>query len=84
MLKLVYDLTVDATKGPSMPYMNKVLTGWREAGYKSADDARAGMEQYRQKKAAAAAGAGASSFDRDEFFEAAIRHSLERHGKSEN
>ncbi len=78
MLELVYGVAVDATGGPSMPYMNKVLTSWREAGYKTAEDARAAMEQYKQKKAAAA---GASSFDRDEFFEAAIRHSLEKHGK---
>lgn len=82
MLRLVYDITVDATKGPSMPYMNKVLTGWREAGYKTADDARAAMEQYKQKKAAAAT--GKSSFNRDEFFEAAIRNSLEKHGKSDS
>lgn len=81
MLTLVYEITVDATKGPSMPYMNKVLTSWREAGYKTAGDAKAAMEQYKQKKAAAA---GGSSFDRDEFFEAAIRHSLEKHGKKEN
>ncbi|MGM9681586.1 MAG: DnaD domain protein [Eubacteriales bacterium] len=80
MLELVYQITVDATKGPSMPYMNKILTSWREAGYKTADDARAAMEQYKQKKAAMA---GVSSFNRDEFFEAAIRHSLEIHGKSE-
>lgn len=79
MLELVYQITVDATKGPSMPYMNKVLTSWREAGYKTAADARAAMEQYKQKKAAT----GSSSFNRDEFFEAAIRHSLEIHGKSE-
>ncbi|MGM9637770.1 MAG: DnaD domain protein [Eubacteriales bacterium] len=80
MLELVYQITVDATKGPSMPYMNKILTSWREAGYKTANDARAAMEQYKQKKAAAT---GGSSFNRDEFFEAAIRHSLEIHGKSE-
>lgn len=81
MLELVYGVAVDATGGPSMPYMNKVLTNWREAGYKSAEDARAAMEQYKQKKAAAA---DTSSFDRDEFFEAAIRHSLEIHGKKED
>lgn len=78
MLELVYQITVDNTKGPSMPYMNKILTSWREAGYKTAADARAATELYRQKKASAVG----SSFDRDEFFEAAIRHSLEIHGKA--
>lgn len=74
MLELAYNITVDNTSKPSMPYMNKVLTTWREAGYKSADDVRAAIEAYKQKKSGEV---GASSFDKDEFFEAALRRSMD-------
>lgn len=74
MLELAYNITVDNTSKPSMPYMNKVLTTWREAGYKTADDVRAAIEAYKQKKSGVV---GASSFDKDEFFEAALRRSMD-------
>lgn len=80
MLEFVYQITVDTTGAPSMPYMNKILKSWREAGYQTADEARAATELYRKRKAEQ--GSAGSSFDRDEFFEAAIRSSLERHKKS--
>lgn len=79
MLELVYDITVDNTTKPSMPYMNKVLSTWREAGYKTADDVRSAIEKYREKKDAQRS---VSSFDKDEFFEAALRHSMEIHKKT--
>lgn len=75
MLELAYNITVDNTAKPSMPYMNKVLTTWREAGYKSADDVRAAIEAYKQKKSAMSA--PDSSFNKDEFFEAALRRSMD-------
>jgi DnaD/phage-associated family protein len=78
MLEMVYQIAVDNTGKPSMPYMNKVLSNWREAGYKTAEDAQNAMEQYRQKKANAS---NLSSFNEDEFFEAALRHSLELHSE---
>ncbi len=80
MLELAYNITVDNTSKPSMPYMNKVLTTWREAGYKTADDVRAAIEAYKQKKSGVV---GASSFDKDEFFEAALRRSMDTSGSGD-
>lgn len=80
MLELAYNITVDNTTKPSMPYMNKVLTTWREAGYKTADDVRAAIEAYKQKKSTVV---GASSFDKDEFFEAALRRSMDTSGSGD-
>ncbi len=80
MLKLAYDKTVDNTGEPSMPYINKLLTNWKEAGYKSAEDVAAADERYKAEKAGKEQKKG-SSFDQDKFFDAAIRHSMESHGK---
>lgn len=80
LLKAAYEVTVDNTGSPSMPYINKVLSNWHEAGYRTPDEVAAAMEAYKQKKEAKANGAF-SSFDTDEFFEAALNRSLEMHKK---
>ena len=79
MLKIAYEVSVDATGAPSMPYINKVLSNWKEAGYVTADQVRAAMEEYKQKKETRAAGAPNNSFATDEFFEAALKRSLALH-----
>ncbi|MBE6618888.1 MAG: DnaD domain protein [Ruminococcaceae bacterium] len=50
MIELAYEITVDNGKGASMPYMNKVLTNWRDAGHKTTDEVIASIEKYRQSK----------------------------------
>lgn len=81
LLKLAYEVAVDNTGSPSMPYINKVLSNWQEAGYKTPEEVAAAMEAYRQKKEAKAAGDSVGSFNTDEFFDAALAHSLELHLK---
>lgn len=81
LLKLAYEVTVDNTGAPSMPYINKVLSNWQEAGYRTPDEVVAAMEAYKQKKEAKAAGASVGSFNTDEFFDAALARSLELHMK---
>ncbi len=78
LLKLAYEVAVDNTGAPSMPYINKVLSNWQEAGYRTPEEVVAAMEAYKQKKEAKAAGK-AGSFDTDEFFDAALARSLELH-----
>lgn len=80
LLKLAYEVTVDNTGSPSMPYLNKVLSNWQEAGYRTPEEVAAAMEAYKQKKEAKAGGA-VGSFDTDEFFDAALARSLELHMK---
>ena len=67
MLTRAYELTVDAIGKPSMPYANKILERWFADGYKTVEDVEKALAEYKSKKN------GGSSFDVDEFFEAALR-----------
>ena len=78
VMKLAYEVAVNSTGSPSMPYTNKVLSNWKEAGYTTAEQVKAAMEEYQQKKENKGA-AAQSSFGTDEFFEAALRRSLALH-----
>ena len=69
LLTLAYEVTVDNTGAFSFPYMNKVLLNWHEAGYTTAEEVNAAITSYREKKEETRD----SSFDVDEFFEAALR-----------
>lgn len=79
VLKLAYEVAVDSTGAPSMPYTNKVLSNWKEAGYTTAEQVKAAMEEYKQKKESRGGGTTQSSFATDEFFEAALKRSLALH-----
>ncbi len=79
LLKVAYEVSVDATGAPSMPYINKVLSNWKEAGYTTAEQVKTAMEDYRRKKETKAAGTPNNSFATDEFFEAALKRSLALH-----
>ena len=67
MLTRAYEMTVDAIGKPSMPYANKILERWFADGYKTVEDVERALAEYKRKKN------GGSSFDVDEFFEAALR-----------
>ncbi|MBQ8288460.1 MAG: DnaD domain protein [Clostridia bacterium] len=82
LLKLAYEVSVDATGAPSMPYINKVLSNWKEAGYTTAEQVKSAMEEYKQKKENRAAAPSNSTFDTDEFFEAALKRTLAIHQES--
>ncbi|MBR6769095.1 MAG: DnaD domain protein [Clostridia bacterium] len=69
LLTLAYEVTVDNTGAFSFPYMNKVLLNWHEAGYTTAEEVNAAIASYREKKEETRD----SSFDVDEFFEAALK-----------
>ncbi len=66
LVKLAYEKTVDATGKVQFAYMNSILKSWNENGFKTTDDVKAG-----DKKEAVE-----SSFDEDEFFEAAVKRSM--------
>ena len=67
MLTRAYEMTVDAIGKASMPYANKILERWFADGYKTVADVEKALADYKRKKN------GGSSFDVDEFFEAALR-----------
>ncbi len=68
MLRRAYEITVDSTTKPSIPYANSILERWYAEGYRTLADVDAALAEYKRKKA----GDG-SSFDVDEWFEAALK-----------
>ena len=71
IIEKAYDLTVGATNKPSIHYANAILEKWNAEGIKTIDDVNALLDEREQKKAED----GASSFNVDEFFDAALKRS---------
>lgn len=67
VLQLAYEATVDAIHEPSFAYANTILERWHAAGYRTTEDVERALAEYRRAKA------GGSSFDVDDFFEAALK-----------
>lgn len=69
VLRLAYETTVNATNDASIPYANTILERWYAEGYRTVQDVERALAEYRRKKAEG----GNSSFDVDDFFEAALK-----------
>lgn len=67
MIAHACEIAVDVNAKSPRHYANKVLVGWYEKGYRTMEDVRKAEEEYAKKKNSG------SSFDVDEFFEAALR-----------
>lgn len=87
IIQKAYEVTADATGGASIHYANSVLERWNRENLRTVEQIDGAHIQYtqeiEQKKKAKTARAGKidensvnSSFNTDEFFEAAIRRSL--------
>lgn len=82
IIRMAYDITVDAKGSPNISYMNSVLANWNKEGLRTPKDIQAANEAH--KSATTAKGARTnqrpdseqSSFDVDDFFAAAVRRSL--------
>lgn len=79
VIRHAYEITINSIKEPSLPYTNAILEKWNSLGFRTLEDVQA----YEKEKAAKAeakenskVGLG-NSFDTDEFFEAALRRSLD-------
>lgn len=75
-----YEMTVHATNEPSMPYANSIIERWHADGLKTIEEIEAAESEKKEKAAAKKAGKTGepvlgSSFDIDDFFEAALRRS---------
>ena len=68
VLQKAYEITVDTTTKPSIPYANAILERWYANGYRTLEDVEAAIADYRRKK-----NEGKGSFDVDDFFEAALK-----------
>ena len=70
IIKLAYEETVNATSKPSMQYANKVLESWYTEGLKTPDD----VAKAKEKRKGAQSSPQATSFNVDDFFNAAINN----------
>lgn len=74
LLSKAYEITVDKCGGKfSYPYMAKILDNWHTNGIKTAEDVEKSLESYQAKQKLSM-----STFDTDDFFEAALKRSDEK------
>ena len=67
------EITIEKCQGKlSYAYMAKILENWHINGIKTLEDAEKSLEEYKGKQKLQM-----SSFDTDEFFEAALKRSNE-------
>lgn len=64
-----YEITVDAINEPSMPYTGAILEKWYSEGLKNIDEINDYLKKGKEEKS------GKSSFDVDDFFDAALKRS---------
>ncbi len=70
IIEKAYDITIGATNKPSIPYAHAILERWYNDGLKTIDDINAALNKRELEK-----GGEGSSFDIDEFFNAALDRS---------
>lgn len=75
VIKLAYEATVNAINDPTIAYANTILERWNSAGLRTVEEINRADEDYRRKKR------GGSSFDANDFFEAALKNTYGEQGK---
>ncbi|MBQ8213101.1 MAG: DnaD domain protein [Clostridia bacterium] len=76
-----YEMTVNATNEPSMPYANSIIERWHANGLHTLEEIERAEAEQKEKKANKKDGKPVgtvlgNSFDTDDFFEAAMRRSF--------
>lgn len=74
-VQLAYEVTVHATKEPSVPYTNAILERWNAEGLHTEEEIRRSLEKPKKRVKEPTFG---NSFDTDDFFEAALKRSFEK------
>lgn len=80
VVRRAYEITVKSIKEPSVAYANSILERWHAEGLQTLAEIESRLEverAAREAKAKANKPAGGSSFDTDDFFEAALNRSLQ-------
>ena len=79
IIRMAYDVTVDAKGAPNINYMNSVLSNWHKDGLRTPTDVQTAQENHKQSQKRKGQGSGeghSGSFDTDDFFSAAVRRSF--------
>lgn len=74
LIKKAYEVTIDNTGKPSSSYTAKIIENWLSTGIKTVEDAENSLVAYKNRLSM-------SSFDTDDFFEAALKRSSEEFKK---
>ena len=84
VIRLAYETTADTISEPNLNYLNSILERWHSEGLKTAEEIKRKREEEAAQKSARKKGKDAgSSFDTDEFYEAALRRTFQKKdGKS--
>ena len=77
VIRLAYDITIDAIHEPAPKYTNSILERWHAEGLHTASD----IEEYIKSQKQAASKGHEKSYDTDEFFEASLKRSFEEFDK---
>ena len=85
IVRMAYEITVNATNEPSVAYTNAILEKWNANGWKTAAEIEAGMNAEREKREGSANGKKelGNSFDTDDFFEAALQRGFRERSREE-
>ena len=76
IIKKAYDITVENTGKYSFKYMDTILQNWADAGYRSLEEIEEALKAYAGKKDSKK-GKKSGSFETDDFFEKAMKRSVE-------
>lgn len=79
IVRLAYEITINATGEPSVPYTNSILERWHSLGLQTIEDVTKRHEEEKAKKQENPPAGGnnlGNSFDTDDFFEAALRRTF--------
>ena len=79
IIEKAYEVTVENTGSASVPYCNAVLENWHESGYRTLEDVEKALADYKHDKDGTKD--SSSSFETNDFFEAALRRSYEENAK---
>ena len=80
IVHLAYETTVNAKGSFNFDYAGKILENWFAAGVKTASDAQARVNEFKNNKKSS--NEQSSSFDIDELFDLAIQRSYKKMGEN--
>ena len=75
VIRVAYDITVDATQKPLPKYADAILEKWHVEGLRTEDEVLAFEKKSKQEREGTSG--GDKSYELDDFFEAALKRSLE-------
>ena len=76
VIRMAYDITVDVKHEPIPAYANAILKKWHELDLRTKEDVEKYLDENNKKKSKTE-NESASSFDTDDFFDAARRRAFE-------